>query len=84
VTLGLRAEHVTLAAHEDAPGFHFSTEVKHVEDHGADALALVVLGGAPLLARVPPGQLRGGMQAVRLRLDLERLHLFDGESGDAL
>ena len=84
VTLGLRAEHVALGEHEDAPGFHFSTDVKHVEDHGADALALVALGGAPLLARVPPGRLRGGAQAVRLRLDLERLHVFDRTSGDAL
>ncbi|MDO9526530.1 MAG: sn-glycerol-3-phosphate ABC transporter ATP-binding protein UgpC, partial [Gemmobacter sp.] len=55
VQVGLRAEHVTL---NDSAGF--ASKVVLVEDHGADSIAVIVLGGTEVMARVRPGSVHVG------------------------
>ena len=58
--------------------------VAHVEEHGAEAIAMIEFGAATMAARIPPGRLLGGESAVRFRLDVERMHCFDPQTGVTL
>jgi hypothetical protein len=58
--------------------------VAHVEEHGAEAIAMIKFGVATMAARIPPGRLLGGESAVRFRLDVERMHCFDPQTGVTL
>ena len=73
--LGLRPEHIRLAAH-GAPAV-----IQTVEYFGADTIVGACIGSAPLLVRVP-GQLslRAG-DAVRLQWDEAQQYFFDPHSG---
>jgi ABC-type sugar transport system ATPase subunit len=83
VTLGIRAEHV-VPDNGAGPGFAFRSDVQHVEDHGADTMAVVTLAGCRMTVRVPPGRLRAGDRDVGFRLDPEHLHVFAGSDGVAV
>jgi ABC-type sugar transport system ATPase subunit len=83
IQLGIRAEHVSLDDAQ-AAGWPFQARVAHVEEHGAEAIAMIEFGVATMAARIPPGRLLGGESAVRFRLDVERMHCFDPQTGVTL
>ncbi|WP_309084382.1 sn-glycerol-3-phosphate ABC transporter ATP-binding protein UgpC [Chelativorans sp.] len=83
--VGLRPEHVSLFTDEGGTSpSSFTSDVVLVEDHGADSMAVVSLGGRDIMARVEPGSVRVGDRACRFEVDAERLHLFHLETGAAL
>jgi ABC-type sugar transport system ATPase subunit len=79
VTLGIRSEHIALA--EDGG---FVSDVALVEDHGADAIAMITLAGHPVIARLPPSSVKAGDRGRRFSLDLNRIHVFDEATGVAI
>lgn len=82
VTLGIRPEHILLAARETAD---VVAKVEIVEKLGAESLIYLNIVGtnSPLTVRMPPtGSVKPGYK-VNLRFDRERLHLF-GSDGNAL
>jgi ABC-type sugar transport system ATPase subunit len=83
IHLGIRSEHVSLDDAQ-AGGWPFHARVSHVEEHGAEAIAMIEFGAAKMAARIPPGRLLGGELAVRFRLDVERMHCFDPQTGVTL
>ena len=83
IHLGIRAEHVGLDDGQGS-GWSFEARVAHVEEHGAEAIAMIEFGVAKMAARIPPGRLLGGESAVRFRLDVDRMHCFDSQTGAAL
>ncbi|TKT74624.1 sn-glycerol-3-phosphate ABC transporter ATP-binding protein UgpC [Aquamicrobium sp. LC103] len=84
VEVGLRPEHVSLAGKSRADVAGFSSDIILVEDHGADSVAVVSLGGQEIMARVKPGSARVGDAGRRFHVDADRLHLFHPETGAAL
>jgi ABC-type sugar transport system ATPase subunit len=83
IQLGIRSEHVSLDDAQ-AGGWPFHARVAHVEEHGAEAIAMIEFGAAKMAARIPPGRLLGGESAVPFRLDVERMHCFDPKTGATL
>ena len=82
VILGLRAEAVAL---EPAGGaWAIPADVVLVEDHGADSIAVVRIGGHEVLARCAPGTVAVGQPGLAARIDTEAMHLFRPEDGTAL
>jgi ABC-type sugar transport system ATPase subunit len=79
VLAGFRAETVRIepAGQPDT----IPAEVVLVEDHGADSIAVVRLGGREVMARVAPGAVRVGQTGLAARIDPEALHLFHPEDG---
>ncbi|QJD77520.1 ABC transporter ATP-binding protein [Spirosoma rhododendri] len=83
VTLGIRAEHLTLSP-ADTQAVPLPVVIDAVENMGNEALAYVTmngipLGGIPLVARVSPAdamRLRAG-QSVTLYLNVGQAHFFD-------
>jgi len=78
VTLGVRPEHLTPAPE----GLNLKVEV--AEELGADTLVHGELGGAALVARLKGDQQYRTGDALTLRPDAGRLHLFERESGRRL
>lgn len=80
VDVGLRAEHITLAADgDDAVGF--ASDIVLVEDHGADSIAVVTLGDREIMARIRPGSAHVGEKQRRFSVDANAIHLFNPETG---
>ena len=87
VTLGFRPEAPTVAADADAddgtPGF--SGRVDVVEPVGERSFVYVTLSAGPQVTVATPGETPVGEGArVRVGLPQDGVHLFDGESGEAL
>ena len=78
VTLGVRPEHLTPASEG------LSLKVEVAEELGADTLVHGELGGAALVARLKGDQAYRTGDALTLRPDSGRLHLFDRETGRRL
>ncbi|ACY47269.1 ABC transporter ATP-binding protein [Rhodothermus marinus] len=81
VTLGVRPEHVTLAASEEAT---MQGQVETVEVLGAVAHLYVRVGQTTVVAQVDAAMRPEPDQTVALRIDPARIHLFDAETGRAL
>ncbi|HZD05143.1 MAG TPA: ATP-binding cassette domain-containing protein, partial [Longimicrobiales bacterium] len=81
VVLGIRPEALEVTA-PDAPGVHRVQEVRRREALGSELLLhLDGPGDPPWVARVPPDHAARAGEAVGLRLDGDRAHLFDTVSG---
>jgi sn-glycerol 3-phosphate transport system ATP-binding protein len=78
VMLGVRPEHLELSAE----GVGLRVEV--AEELGADTLVHGDLGGAALVARLKGDQPFRAGDALTVRADAARLHLFDRETGRRL
>jgi inositol-phosphate transport system ATP-binding protein len=80
-TVGIRPEHIALVAPGEG---HAAGEVYVVEPVGREQIVDVQVGGRVLRVVAPPGY--GGKMGDRigLRFALDRLHLFDPQSGDRL
>jgi ABC-type sugar transport system ATPase subunit len=84
VTAGIRPENLEWAAPNEPASIDAPALV--VEPLGSDTLVVVELGGQDLHVRLPPKKVRRVGDAVRLRLPLEHVHLFDRQGrriGDA-
>ncbi|MCV0395991.1 MAG: sn-glycerol-3-phosphate ABC transporter ATP-binding protein UgpC [Rhizobiaceae bacterium] len=78
LVLGLRPEAITLAGEGD--GDAFEAEIHMVEPLGSDTLTFFRLGGAEVIARLPPlTSLKEGAR-IRVAVDHEKMHLFDAET----
>ena len=80
VDVGLRSEHISLAG-DAADAGTFVSDIVMVEDHGADSMAVVRLGGREVMARVRPGSVRVGESSRCFTVDLNAIHLFHPETG---
>ncbi len=80
VTLGIRPEHLRL---DDTGEVGIDAAVELIEHLGADILvhARAGEGGALLTARLPGDQAPPAGDRVKLSVSLDRLNLFDSESG---
>jgi multiple sugar transport system ATP-binding protein len=88
VTFGLRPEHVTVGAADDAHAVRVRAEVMLVEPLGSDTLGLVRLGNGRDAGEItgrfsPEAGLEVGRQ-LTVSLALNRFHLFDASSGSAI
>ena len=77
IVLGLRPEHVAL-------GGEVPAQVVLVEPLGSDLHALVRMGDREIAGRFPPDSGLKSGQPIRLALRLDRAHLFDTDTGNAL
>ena len=85
VHAGIRPEHVTdpgSPAH--GPMAVLAAEVELVEPLGDEAIVHARVGGHPLTYRVPPRRMPDVGRRLDVGIELERLHLFDGETGQRL
>ena len=83
ILLGVRPEHLELAAGADAAGF--DAEVELVEPIGGEAYVNLRRGATPLVARLSStAGLPASGASLRLRLSPRRLHAFDAGDGRRL
>ena len=74
LVLGLRPEAFTLS---DAG---FPVDIRFVEPLGSDTLTFFTLGGAEVIARLPPLPSLTAGARIRLSIDPAKMHLFDAET----
>jgi len=79
VTIGIRPEHLQIAAAEGPETFHMTVEV--AEELGADTLVHGKLGDVEMVVRLPGSSGAEPGQRVTLSPDMRMLHLFDSQSG---
>jgi len=84
VTLGVRPEALQLASGSDQPDFCFDTAVDVVEPLGNEILLNFRAGGAPMVSRVDPAVRVKAHEKIRVALDPQRVHFFDGTGGAAI
>jgi multiple sugar transport system ATP-binding protein len=85
VTLGIRPEAMSLDPHRDGQSAPFPCQIDLVEPLGSEALLHGRLNGHQIIAKTEtPSELARLSGVEELHIDLRRLHLFDGESGQAL
>jgi ABC-type sugar transport system ATPase subunit len=88
VTFGLRPEHITVGATAQGGSCEAPAQVMLVEPLGSDTLALVRLGrgddGGEVTGRFSPDANLAVGQRLTVSLALNRVHLFDSESGMAI
>jgi multiple sugar transport system ATP-binding protein len=77
--LGLRPEHITIAA-EAEPGRTIPATVEIDEPMGADSLVWLTTGGSQLSVRVPVERRLAPGTHVHLRVDISKASIFDAKS----
>jgi len=82
LTLGVRPEALRLANGTDE--HTLATAVDVLEPLGNEILLNFRAGGVPMVARVDPGVRVKAHENIRLALDPERLHFFDGKTEAAI
>jgi multiple sugar transport system ATP-binding protein len=80
VVLGLRPEHVTLAANGKTDG-RIEATVERIETTGAESLVYLWKGGSRFVARAPASFSAKTGQGVAVLLEMERAHFFDAATG---
>ena len=80
VDVGMRAEHLSIAAGPKGSD-EFESDVVLVEEHGADSIAVVILGQREVMARIRPGAADTGDKGMRFRIDAGAIHLFHPDTG---
>ncbi|MDO9095692.1 MAG: sn-glycerol-3-phosphate ABC transporter ATP-binding protein UgpC [Rubrivivax sp.] len=86
VKLGLRPEHIALAARADGGSTCAQATLRTLEHMGNEVFVHFSLGSVPLTARVPADQLHGLQGQARgsahpVFLQMSHCHLFDAASG---
>jgi multiple sugar transport system ATP-binding protein len=84
VTLGIRPEDLWVATGADANGLSFEAVVEVIERLGSQTLLDVKVGSGMMVAAVAPTVRAKVHQQLRLALNAERLHFFDGGSETAI
>jgi multiple sugar transport system ATP-binding protein len=82
VTLGVRPEDMHIAAGDGRTGFDALVEV--VEPLGSEILLDVKVGNAVMVARVEPTVRAKVHEKIRLNVEPDRLHFFDGKTEVAI
>jgi ABC-type sugar transport system ATPase subunit len=84
VVFGIRPEDVDIAIGAPPPGFtDLPATVEVVEPLGSDTLVFTSVLGASVTARVRPGERPAPGSQIRLRINLDRAHIFDAATGRA-
>jgi len=85
VEFGIRPEHVGAAVTGAGPRMAtIGSRVVVTEPLGAENLITLATAGGELTGRFPPDIAPHPDDRMPLRLDLDRMHLFDRQSGDAI
>jgi multiple sugar transport system ATP-binding protein len=85
VDVGIRPEHVVdPATPAHGPTAVLEADIELVEPLGDEAVVHARVGGHPLTYRVEPRRMPEVGRRVEVAVELERLHLFDGETGARL
>jgi multiple sugar transport system ATP-binding protein len=84
VTLGIRPEDLRIVSGEAANGLSFGAVVEVVERLGSGTLLDVKVGSGAMVAAVEPTVQVKPHEQLRLALNAERLHFFDGRSEAAI
>ena len=85
VTFGIRPEDVDIASGELPSGWvDVPATVEVVEPLGSDTLIFTSVFGASMTARVRPGERPAPGSQIKLRMNPDRAHLFDAETGRAV
>ncbi len=84
VTLGIRPEDVRLVNGEAASGLSFDAVVEVVERLGSEILLDLKVGSGTMVASVEPTVPARVRDQLRLSLNPERLHFFDGRTEAAI
>jgi multiple sugar transport system ATP-binding protein len=84
--LGLRPEDVEIPQDSVPPPGRVDVPavVEVIEPLGADTLVFTTMSGHPVAARVRPEIRPGPGERLNLRLNIERMHLFDAATGRAI
>jgi multiple sugar transport system ATP-binding protein len=83
--LGIRPEHLTEANAHAEPGVEpFETVLDVTEPMGMETLVYFTLEGAQICGRVSPGAGARDGAPLRLAVDLNNMHLLNGETGVVL
>ena len=80
--MGIRPEHIVLDE-TSRPGA-FTADVQVIEPMGNELTAYLSLGGKNIVAKLPGGSALTVGTKARFRLDLDLIHLFDGETNIAI
>ena len=83
VEFGIRPEDISLetqASHEA----ELAVKVVVVEPLGAETLVTFQCGAGEMIARLPPATKLAPGEQVTLRLNMDKMHLFDNDDGTAL
>ena len=82
---GIRPEHVSLAsaAHE-TPGASLACEVVVTEPLGSETLVTLQCGAGEFIGRFPPDVALKAGDRTQIGIAMDRFHLFDPQSGNAL
>jgi multiple sugar transport system ATP-binding protein len=84
VTLGIRPEDLSVASGDGADGLSFAAAVEVVERLGSQILLDVKVGSGAMVAAVAPNVRAKVREQLRLGLNADRLHFFDGRSEAAI
>ncbi len=87
LTLGIRPEHLEDAALEPPGSQHgpaIESRVDVVEHLGSELVVYARAGGTPLTARIDPRSDAHTGGTMRFKVDSERMHLFETETGQAI
>jgi multiple sugar transport system ATP-binding protein len=86
LTLGIRPEdlYVSMSDESDGSFHHIDSVVDVSETLGNEMIFHVDAGGQRLVVREDPDVRASHGDKVRLSIDLDNIHFFDGDSGDSL
>jgi multiple sugar transport system ATP-binding protein len=83
--LGLRPEHITETRPHVEPNQHdFDMKIDVVEPMGMETLVYLTIGGIEVCGRVNPNAGAAEGRSMKLRADLNNMHLIDDTSGKVL
>jgi multiple sugar transport system ATP-binding protein len=84
VTMGVRPEDLRIALTSDASGLCFDAVIEVIEKLGSEILLDVQVGGQMMVAAVEPTVRARRGDRLRLALNADRLHFFDGATEAAI
>jgi len=87
LTIGLRAEDIMPDGHsvtDDVEGWHFERPIQIAEPLGTETLLFMELGGTEIQSKMFNPQAVTEGQPLGFTINLNKLHLFDGASQEAL
>jgi len=85
LVLGLRPEHITESRPHAEPNHHdFEIKIDVVEPMGMETLVYFTVDGVTACARVNPNAGATALQPLKLRADMNNMHLIDDGTGKVL
>jgi multiple sugar transport system ATP-binding protein len=84
VTLGIRPEDLSVVPGGESDGLSFPAVVEVIERLGSQILLDVKVGSGAMVVAVEPTMQTKVREQLRLALDAQRLHFFDGRSETAI